>query len=118
MKYSEQTKDFFEQVYEVVRLIPEGRVTSYGSIAKALGTPKSSRIVGWAMNVSHKHPDIPAHRVLNRNGLLTGKMHFETPSKMKELLEKEGVMVDKDKVVDFQHLFWDVQEELGKEMEE
>ena len=117
MKYSEQTQDFFEQVYEVVRLIPEGRVTSYGSIAKALGTPKSSRIVGWAMNASHKHPDIPAHRVLNRNGLLTGKMHFESPTRMQELLEKEGVKVEKDKVVDFQRLFWDVQEELGKDLE-
>lgn len=116
MKYSEQTKDFFEQVYDVVRLIPEGRVTSYGSIAKALGTPKSSRIVGWAMNASHKHPNIPAHRVLNRNGLLTGKMHFQTPTRMQELLEKEGVKVEKDKVVDFDHLFWDVQEELGKEI--
>lgn len=117
MKYSEQTKDFFEQVYEIVRLIPEGRVTSYGSIAKALGTPKSSRIVGWAMNASHKHPDIPAHRVLNRNGMLTGKMHFETPDKMQQLLEKEGVKVEKDKVVEFQDLFWDVQEELGKDIE-
>lgn len=116
MNYSEQTKDFFEQVYDIVRLIPEGRVTSYGSIAKALGTPKSSRIVGWAMNASHKHSDIPAHRVLNRNGMLTGKMHFETPSKMQELLEKEGVKIEKEKVVDFKHLFWDVQEELGKEL--
>ena len=116
MKYSEQTQDFFEQVYEVVRLIPKGRVTSYGSIAKALGTPKSSRIVGWAMNASHKYPDIPAHRVLNRNGLLTGKMHFESPTRMQELLEQEGIKVDKDRVVDFQRLFWDVQEELGKDM--
>lgn len=116
MKYSEQTKDFFEQVYQIVRLIPKGRVTSYGSIAKALGTPKSSRIVGWAMNASHKHPDIPANRVLNRIGLLTGKMHFETETKMQELLEKEGVKVEKDQVVDFKNLFWDVQEELGKEL--
>jgi len=115
MKVSEQTKDFFEQVYQVVRLIPKGRVTSYGSIAKALGTPKSSRMVGWAMNASHKHPDIPAHRVVNRIGMLTGKMHFETPTKMQELLEKEGVEIKKDKVVDFKNIFWDVQEELGKE---
>jgi methylated-DNA-protein-cysteine methyltransferase-like protein len=116
MKVSEQTKDFFEQVYQVVRLIPQGRVTSYGSIAKALGAAKSSRMVGWAMNASHKHPDIPAHRVVNRIGLLTGKMHFETPTKMQELLENEGVKVKKDKVVDFKQLFWDVQEELGREI--
>lgn len=117
MKYSEQTHDFFEQVYAIVRLIPKGRVTSYGSIAKALGTPQSSRIVGWAMNASHKHPDIPAHRVLNRNGLLTGKMHFETPDRMEELLKMEGVEVKNDQVVDFKRLFWDVQEELGREVE-
>lgn len=116
MKVSEQTKDFFEQVYQIVRLIPKGRVTSYGSIAKALGTPKSSRMVGWAMNASHKHPDIPAHRVVNRIGMLTGKMHFNPPTQMEFLLEKEGVKIENDKVVDFKILFWDVQEELGKEI--
>jgi methylated-DNA-protein-cysteine methyltransferase-like protein len=116
MKVSEQTKDFFQQVYAVVRLIPRGRVTSYGSIAKALGTPKSSRMVGWAMNASHKLPDVPAHRVVNRIGLLTGKMHFETPSKMQELLEEEGVEIVKDRVIHFKDLFWDVQDEMEKLM--
>lgn len=107
MKYSEETKDFFLHVYEIVKLIPPGRVTSYGSIAKVLGTPKSSRMVGWAMNASHSHPDIPAHRVVNRIGLLTGKMHFGSPEKMQELLEKEGVVVKNDRVVNFEEHFWD-----------
>lgn len=112
MKISEKHKDFFNQVYEIVKLIPKGRVTNYGAIAKVLSTPKSSRMVGWAMNAAHSKPEIPAHRVVNRNGLLTGKMHFDTPSKMQELLEKEGVKVTNDKVVDFKNVFWDPNEIL------
>ena len=110
---NEQTKDFFQRVFEITRLIPEGRVTSYGSIAKALGSAKSSRMVGWAMNASHREKGIPAHRVVNRNGLLTGKMHFTPPESMQERLEAEGIKVVKDKIVDFDRVFWDPQEELG-----
>lgn len=98
---NERHKDFFGNVYAIVRLIPVGKVTSYGAIAKSLGTAKSSRMVGWAMNAAHAHRDVPAHRVVNRNGLLTGKMHFETPSKMEELLKSEGVYVKDDKILNF-----------------
>jgi methylated-DNA-protein-cysteine methyltransferase-like protein len=107
MKLSEQSKDFFRDVYDVVRLIPEGRVTSYGAIANYLGSPRSSRMVGWAMNAAHSLPDVPAHRVVNRNGLLTGKMHFATPTRMEELLKAEKVQVINDQVVDFDKHFWD-----------
>ncbi|HLW30266.1 MAG TPA: MGMT family protein [Brumimicrobium sp.] len=110
---SDQTKDFFQRVFEITRLIPEGRVTSYGSIAKALGTAKSSRMVGWAMNASHREEGIPAHRVVNRNGMLTGKMHFSPPEAMQERLEAEGIKVIDDKIVDFDKHFWDPQIELG-----
>lgn len=107
-------ESFFEQVFEVVRLIPKGRVTSYGAIAAALGTKLSARMVGWAMNASHiTKPKVPAHRVVNRNGLLSGKMHFAYPEQMQELLEKEGVKVVDDKVVDFSKLFWNPAEELS-----
>ena len=100
--------NFFSQVYAVVRLIPKGRITSYGAIAKYLGTAKSSRMVGWAMNGAHQvKPKVPAHRVVNRNGLLTGKHHFSSPTEMKRLLEKEGVKVKSDQVVDFKKWFWD-----------
>lgn len=100
-------------VYQVVRLIPKGRVTSYGAIAAYLGARTSSRLVGYAMNNAHSvKPKIPAHRVVNRNGLLTGKHHFETPFKMQELLEKEKIKVKDDKVVDFKKLYWDPYEEL------
>ena len=100
-------------VYQVVRLIPKGRVTSYGAIAAYLGAKTSSRIVGYAMNGSHRvKPKVPAHRVVNRNGLLTGKHHFETPFKMQELLEKEKIKVKDDKVVDFKKLYWDPAIEL------
>ena len=112
MNLSNKNVDFFNQVYELVKLIPKGRVTTYGSIAKALGTAKSSRMVGWAMNASHKDSNIPAHRVVNRNGLLTGKFHFETPNQMQELLEKEGVKIENNQVVNFKELFWDAQSEL------
>jgi methylated-DNA-protein-cysteine methyltransferase-like protein len=106
--------DFFSQVYEVVRLIPKGRVTSYGAIAIALGTKLSARMVGWAMNAAHNaNPKIPAHRVLNRNGLLSGKMHFATPTQMQELLEKEGIKIKNDQVVDLEKHFWDPVTELG-----
>ncbi|MFN5326612.1 MAG: MGMT family protein [Bacteroidota bacterium] len=105
--------NFFEDVFAVVRLIPKGRVTNYGSIAKYLGTGLSSRMVGWAMNASHNaKPKVPAQRVVNRNGLLTGKFHFKTPTTMQELLEKEGVQVKNDKVVNFKEIFWDPQKEL------
>ena len=106
-------KDFFDQVYQVVRLIPKGRVTSYGAIAAYLGAKGSSRLVGYAMNNAHgQKPKVPAHRVVNRNGLLTGKHHFATPYEMQELLEKEKVNVEEDKVVDFKNKFWDPMIEL------
>ena len=104
--------DFFQSVFQVVKLIPKGRVTSYGAIAAYLGTKKSSRTVGYAMNASHAIPGIPAHRVVNRNGMLTGKMHFDTPYRMQELLELEGIKVEKDVVVEFKELFWDPTLEL------
>ena len=106
MKISDKNSDFFESVYEVVKLIPFGRVTSYGAIAKYLGANKSSRMVGWAMNASHLKTDIPAHRVVNRNGLLTGKMHFSTPTKMEELLLFEGIEVKNNQIQNFQVVFW------------
>jgi methylated-DNA-protein-cysteine methyltransferase related protein len=106
-------ESFFELVFEVTRQIPKGRVTSYGAIAAALGTKMSARMVGWAMNASHLvRPKIPAHRVVNRNGMLSGKMHFDYPEKMQELLEKEGVKVVEDKVIDFDKRFWDPVKEL------
>jgi methylated-DNA-protein-cysteine methyltransferase-like protein len=109
-----KTYAFFDNVYAVARLIPYGRVTSYGAIAKYLGTARSSRMVGWAMNNTHaQNPPVPAHRVLNRQGLLTGKMHFQTPDAMQQLLEMEGVIVVEDQVQDFQRLFWDPALELG-----
>jgi methylated-DNA-protein-cysteine methyltransferase-like protein len=107
-------RNFFEDVFEVVRLIPKGRVTNYGSIAKYLGSGLSSRMVGWAMNASHNvKPKVPAQRVVNRNGLLTGKFHFKTPDTMQELLEKEGVKIKNDKVVNFKEIFWDPNKELA-----
>jgi methylated-DNA-protein-cysteine methyltransferase-like protein len=99
--------NFFNDVYDVVRLIPPGRVTTYGAIAKYLGATRSSRMVGWAMNASHTQPDIPAHRVVNRQGMLTGKMMFSYPMQMQELLEEEGVRVVDDKVVEFERVFWE-----------
>ena len=114
MEYTPKTKDFFQNVFDVVRLIPKGRVTSYGAIAKYIGTGGSSRMVGWAMNASHGvKPKVPAHRVVNRNGMLTGKAHFETPTKMQELLEKEKIKVQNETVVDFKNLFWDPAIEIG-----
>jgi methylated-DNA-protein-cysteine methyltransferase-like protein len=109
----EKDDSFFEIVHEVARQIPKGRVTSYGAIAACLGTKLSARMVGWAMNACHtaKKP-VPAHRVVNRVGLLTGKNHFKPPEKMQQMLEKEGVKVKDDKVVDFAKLFWDPAKEL------
>ena len=107
--------DFFSLVYDVVRQVPKGRVTSYGAIAAALGTKSSARMVGWAMNASHVLHDVPAHRVVNRQGLLTGKMHFAYPEQMQELLEKEGVKVVDDQVQDFEKVFWDPVQALGLE---
>jgi methylated-DNA-protein-cysteine methyltransferase-like protein len=105
---------FFEDVYDVVRQIPKGRVTSYGAIATYLGTKLSARMVGWAMNAAHSaKPAVPAHRVVNRNGMLTGKHHFATPTLMEELLKREKVEVKKETVVDFEKLFWDPSEALS-----
>jgi len=103
---------FFEDVFEVAKLIPRGRVTSYGAIAAYLGLRSSARMVGWAMNAAHADKKVPAHRVVNSQGLLTGKHHFVPPSAMEDRLKKEGVKVVKDKVVDFQEKFWDPMKEL------
>jgi len=102
---------FFQDVYEVVKLIPEGRVTSYGAIAQYLGTAGSARMVGWALN-SSLTKDIPAHRVVNRIGLLTGKKHFGHPNRMKELLEQEGIRVKDNRIQEFERYFWDPKKEL------
>ena len=104
---------FFQQVYEVAKQIPVGRVTSYGAIARYLGAAGSARMVGWAMNASHSDPDVPAHRVVNRLGLLTGKHHFQGTNLMQQLLESEGVTVVDNQVVDFKALFWDPSEALS-----
>lgn len=102
--------NFFQDVHDVVRLIPRGRVTTYGAIAKYLGSARSSRMVGWAMNASHTQTDIPAHRVVNRQGMLTGKMMFAYPMQMQELLEAEGIRVVDDRVVDFKNVYWEFPE--------
>jgi len=124
--FSKKTKDtgkekskvpsysFFEDVFDVVRQIPKGRVSSYGAIASYLGTKLSARMVGWAMNASHMaKPKVPAQRVVNRNGMLSGKNHFATPTLMEELLRKEKIAVKDDTVVDFEKLFWDPSKELS-----
>jgi len=98
---------FFEKVYEVVRQIPYGRVTSYGTIARKIGSPQSARMVGYAMNAAHNLEDVPAHRVVNRNGMLTGKFHFEGTNLMQQLLESEGIVVKNDKIVNFKEVFWE-----------
>ncbi len=105
---------FFQLVYEVARQIPKGRVTSYGAIASCLGTKLSARMVGWAMNGAHLvTPKVPAHRVVNRLGILSGKHHFSPPGQMEKLLKKEGIRVKNDQVVEFEKLFWDPSKELG-----
>ena len=110
-KKAQPEHNFFEDVYEVVKLIPKGRVTSYGAIAHYLGTRLSARMVGWAMNGAFGK-DVPAHRVVNSKGLLTGKHHFKKPNTMEYLLRKEGVMVVNDKIVDFTEIFWNPSQEL------
>ncbi|MDB2656444.1 MGMT family protein [Crocinitomicaceae bacterium] len=112
MKLSEKNKDFFHNVFDVVRLIPEGRVTSYGAIAKYLGAPRSSRMVGWAMNASHKEEGIPAHRVVNRNGLLSGRAHFNPPEAMENRLKAEGIEVKDNQIQNFKSIYWDPSEAL------
>jgi methylated-DNA-protein-cysteine methyltransferase-like protein len=102
--------DFFEQVWEVVRQIPPGKVTSYGAIASFLGHPRSARTVGYAMNASHQQNDVPAHRVVNRNGLLSGKMHFSSPTEMEERLLLEGLTIQENQIVDFEKHFWNPEE--------
>jgi methylated-DNA-protein-cysteine methyltransferase-like protein len=98
--------NFFERVYEVARQIPYGKVTSYGAIAKVLGAARSARMVGWAMNASHNLEDVPAHRVVNRSGLLTGKHHFDGTNLMQQLLESEGIVVKENQIIDFEKHFW------------
>jgi len=112
---SKQKKDsFFQDVWEVARLIPSGRVTSYGAIAKYLGSPSAARMVGWAMNASsNADKPVPAQRVVNRIGMLSGKSHFEGPNLMQELLESEGIKVKNNQVVDFEKHFWDPMTELS-----
>lgn len=113
MRKKKTPADFFTMVYEVVKLIPPGRVTTYGAIANYLGATSSSRMVGWAMNKAHSQAaPVPAHRVVNRNGMLTGKHHFGNPFLMEELLKKEGIKVKKDTVVNFKDSFWDPNSEL------
>ncbi len=105
---------FFDRVYEVVKLIPNGRVTSYGAIARYIGAPGAARMVGWALNQSHTFGEfIPAHRVVNRNGLLTGKHYFTGSNLMQELLENEGAIVDKNRILNFREIFWDPSLELN-----
>lgn len=105
--------NFFADVYEVVKLVPRGRVTTYGAIARYLGRKGSARMVGWALIAAHPFPDIPAHRVVNRTGLLTGKQHFGSPTAMQELLEADGVNVVDDQVQQFSTLLWLPEKELG-----
>lgn len=112
MKDELKYKNFFADVYEVVKLVPYSRITTYGAIAEYLGLKSSARMVGWAMNAAHTEADVPAHRVLNRNGVLTGKHHFASPTLMQELLEKEGIIVENDKVKNFDKLFWSPSKEL------
>jgi methylated-DNA-protein-cysteine methyltransferase-like protein len=113
LKTTVKEYSFFQDVFDVVRQIPKGKVTSYGAIATFLGTKLSARMVGWAMNAAgHVKPKVPAQRVVNRNGMLSGKHHFATPTLMEELLKKDGVAVKNDTVVDFKKCFWDPLEEL------
>jgi methylated-DNA-protein-cysteine methyltransferase-like protein len=105
--------DFFSKVYEVTKRIPFGRITSFGAIARYLGSGRSARMVGWALNVSHSNLEfIPAHRVVNRNGLLTGKHHFGNSSTMEQLLENEGIVIENDRIINFKEKFWDPSKEL------
>lgn len=113
MRETKTPDNIYELIYEIVRLVPKGRVTTYGAVASAIGTGSGARLVGYAMNnCKGVKPKVPAHRVVNRNGMLTGKHHFETPTRMEELLRKEGVEVKEDKVVGFEGLFWDPMKEI------
>jgi methylated-DNA-protein-cysteine methyltransferase-like protein len=114
MEQEKKSKDsLYDAIYDVVRLVPKGRVTSYGAVAAAIGAASGARVVGYAMNLCGAvKPKVPAHRVLNRNGMLTGKHHFSPPEKMQQLLEKEGITVKDDKVVDFEKHFWDPMKEI------
>ena len=105
--------NYFDLVYQVVREVPRGRVTTYGAIAHYLGLKSGARMVGYAMNAAHSMADVPAQRVVNRQGLLTGKHHFENPNRMQELLEEDGVQVKNDQVQDFESVFWNPEKELG-----
>jgi len=114
VSYGPESLSFFEQVFEVVKLIPYGRATSYGAIAAYIGSRGSARMVGWAMNASHHSPEpVPAHRVVNRIGLLTGKHHFGSPDLMQQLLESEGAVIENDRIVNFKDIYWDPAKELG-----
>lgn len=104
--------NFFERVYTVVKQIPYGKVTSYGAIAKVLGAARSARMVGWAMNAAHNLDDVPAHRVVNRKGMLTGKHHFDGTNLMQQLLESEGVVIENNQIVNFEDVFWEPKIEL------
>ena len=106
-KLKSNNDNFFERVYDIVRQIPEGKVTSYGAIAKAIGAARSARMVGWAMNASHNLEDVPAHRVVNRIGILSGKHHFEGTNLMQQLLENEGIQVVDNQIIDFEKHFWE-----------
>ena len=112
-KKHKANNEFFAQVYEITKMIPYGRITSYGAIARYLGSGRSARMVGWALNICHDNQEfIPAHRVVNRNGLLTGKHHYGNSSTMQQLLENEGLIVENDRVVNFREKFWDPMAEL------
>ena len=109
----QENNDFFSRVYDVTKCIPYGRITSYGAIARYLGSGRSARMVGWALNVSHINRDfIPAHRVVNHKGLLTGKHHFGNSTTMAQLLENEGIIIENDKIMNFDEKFWDPSTEL------
>jgi methylated-DNA-protein-cysteine methyltransferase-like protein len=107
-----EEEGFFKKVYDITKQVPFGRVTSYGAIARFLGTPRSARMVGWALNASHLDDSIPAHRVVNRNGLLTGKHHFDGSNLMQQLLENENIKVENNHIIEFKELFWDPNIEL------
>lgn len=111
-----ESKGFFKRVHEVAKQVPTGRVTTYGAIARFLGAAGSARMVGWAMNASHGDPDVPAHRVVNRTGLLTGKHHFAGTNLMQQLLESEGVKVMENQVTEFRKLYWDPTDHLDPEL--
>ena len=113
---SSSNANFFERVYHIARQIPKGKVTSYGAIATYLGSPRSARMVGWAMNASKNDNTVPAHRVVNRIGMLSGKIHFQGINLMQKLLEQEGVPVSDNQVQDFKNYFWNPSEELPKKV--